>query len=323
MICPYCGAQIADESRFCPECGAPLQDELSGAEGLEIEREVYSLLATANLYRIRGLWQEAENKCVEVLRRYPNNPTAHSLLGDIYADQGRWEEAKEWYELAVELNPSSQVDKRKLERVKSILEEREKQTKGRMVSWGLFFFALMAISFSIFLLYRWREEKAHKPLPMPRAISNLPPSSTPLSPSIPLPQKEESPSILFTNPEENIWRRIAEAKIPSLEGLKVMVDPLFRRAVIDVFSSVPFSYPEINNLVHKVGLPALKVASSADPTVDYFTLRIFAPLSSSIELAFQGDINRESLINAREDNFLNLFHNMWWHNSFIQPLPSQ
>lgn len=319
MICPYCGAEISEDSRFCPECGAPLKEESGIAEGLHIEREVYSLLSTANLYRIRGLWQEAENKCVEVLRRYPNNPTAHSLLGDIYADQGRWEEAKEWYELAVELNPSSQVDKKKLERVKNIMEEKEKLTKGKMLSWGVVSFALMAISFSVFLFFRWREERTHLPFYQPRVISNAPVSTT-TPPSIPLPQKEVSPFFPLTSREENIYQRIAEGKIPYLEGLKVAVDPLFQRATIDVFSSVPFSYPEIQNLLLKVGLPVLQLASSADSTIEYFTLRILAPLGSSIDLAFQGDIPRANLNHAREDTILQLFQNVWWHSSFTQPL---
>lgn len=323
MICPYCGAEISDDARFCPECGAPLQDEVSGAESAGIEREVYSLLATANLYRIRGLWQEAENKCVEVLRRYPNNPTAHSLLGDIYADQGRWEEAKEWYELALELNPSSQADKKKLERVNKILEERERQARGKMVSWGVVAFSLMAISFSLFLFLRWRGEKPPSPsfsFHMPPTISNMPVSPTP---SIPLPKMEETPSLPLTSREENIWQKIVDAKIPQLQGLKVLVDPISQKATIDIFSSVPFSLPEIQNILLKVGLPVLQLAASADGSINYFTLRVLAPLGSAVELAFQGDITRAELSQVREDTFLQLFQNVWWHPSLVQPLPPQ
>lgn len=318
MICPHCGAEISDDSRFCPECGAPLQEELSGAEELAMEREVYSLLATANLYRIRGLWQEAENKCIEVLRRYPNNPTAHSLLGDIYADQGRWEEASEWYELAVELSPASTVDRKKLERVKDILEGREKRAKERMVSWGAVAFAFMTISFAIFLFFRWREEKAYIHFSRPQVLSNAPSPSTP---SIPLPQESPpTPPISFTPQEENIWQSILKGNLQGIEGLKVTVDPLYQRAIIDVFSPIPFNSSEIASFLIRTGLPLLQLAAGADRMINHFTLRVIAPLDSSPELAFQGDITRVELSQATTDTFLQLFQNIWLHPSLNQRL---
>lgn len=322
MICPYCGVEIPDNSHFCPECGAPLGENSGEVQGVEIERETYSLLATANLYRIRGLWQEAEKKCVEVLRRYPNNPTAHSLLGDIYADQGRWEEAKEWYELAVELNPSSQVDKRKLERVKNILGEREKQTRGKMVSWGAVAFALMAISFSVFLFYRWREERARIPLYRPHIIANMP---TPPPSYINLPQEESTPfpPIPLIPQEENIWQRITEEKLPDIKGLKVMVDPLSQRAIIDIFSPLPLQLGEIQNFLVRVGLPILQTSREASRDIHYFTLRLLAPWDSSAAILFQGDISSSELSRATPETILQLFQNVWLHPSLSLPSSSE
>jgi len=323
MVCPYCGVEIPDNSRFCPECGAPLGEGLGESEGAEIEREIYSLLATANLYRIRGLWQEAENKCVEVLRRYPNNPTAHSLLGDIYADQGKWEEAKEWYELALELNPSSEVDRKKLERVKDILEQRDKQTKGKMVSWGAAAFALMAISFSLFLFFRWQKERANIPFYRPQVIANMPVSNPPFP--IPLPQEENPPlpPIPFTPREENIRQRILEKKLPGVEGVKVTVDPLSQRVIIDIFSPLSLNSGDIQTWLVRTGFPILRISGEADGMINYFTLRLIVPIGSLADLAFQADITRDQLDRATAETILQLFQNVWWHPTLAPALPPQ
>src|SRR5205823_10007351 len=66
-----------------------------------------ALLARANLLRMRGQWADAVERCTEALRADPHNPAAHSLLGDIYENQGRVDKAIHWYQLALEQNPES------------------------------------------------------------------------------------------------------------------------------------------------------------------------------------------------------------------------
>src|SRR5437899_8526742 len=63
-------------------------------------------LAHANLARIRGQWSEAVETCVRVLRSQPGNADAHSLLGDIYRDQGAMDDAIQWYRMAADLRPN-------------------------------------------------------------------------------------------------------------------------------------------------------------------------------------------------------------------------
>jgi len=63
-------------------------------------------LAQANLFRMRKSWDEATNLCILVLRDSPADPAAHSLLGDIYKDQGKLEESVRWYRMAVDLKPN-------------------------------------------------------------------------------------------------------------------------------------------------------------------------------------------------------------------------
>jgi len=133
-------ASVPDGAPRCPECGGPV------AEGRcprcsELERTLVGerdapLLARANLLRIRGLWEEAVEQCAEVLRANPDSATAHSLLGDIYQDQGRLEEARRWYRLALDLDPESRADRAKLTRVEETLEARRQRAEWEAVVAG-------------------------------------------------------------------------------------------------------------------------------------------------------------------------------------------
>lgn len=108
------------EAEFCKECGAPLKD---GAEGSD--QEVYTDLAKANLLRTRGDMKGANDVCLGILRRFPNNPTAHSLLGDIAADQDELKQAQTWYEMALDLVPDSANDRKKLAAVQERIKLKE------------------------------------------------------------------------------------------------------------------------------------------------------------------------------------------------------
>ena len=81
------------------------------------EEAVRSLLARANLLRLRSQWDEAVAACTEALRRAPHSVTARSLLGDIYEAQGNTEAAVQWFGMAVEINPANQSDRAKLDRL--------------------------------------------------------------------------------------------------------------------------------------------------------------------------------------------------------------
>lgn len=120
MKCKTCGTELPEDAVYCTHCGIN-QETGQRADGDAPDSSVYPMLAEANLFRMRGNWEAAEQKCVEVLRMYPNNATAHSLLGDIYANQGRWEEAVQWYQLATDLDPSNQADRAKLEQARQRL----------------------------------------------------------------------------------------------------------------------------------------------------------------------------------------------------------
>jgi len=82
-------------------------------------------LARANLLRMRAEYRKAEEICIGILKTYPNSAATHTLLGDIYSDQGLLEQAAQWYELSLDLDPSSWSDKQKLEDVREQIKERD------------------------------------------------------------------------------------------------------------------------------------------------------------------------------------------------------
>jgi len=116
MYCWQCGEQVGDEDAFCACCGVEIVRPSVGAGGLESpEQEVHSLLAQANLLRLRKDLQGAILRCSEALRLCPGSASAHSLLGDVCRDEGRLRDAMEWYRLALALDPSRTVDREKLD----------------------------------------------------------------------------------------------------------------------------------------------------------------------------------------------------------------
>ncbi len=115
--CPACQASNAKKAKVCAVCGTPLHVPKG-----EMDSAIYQDLGRANLYRMRGQTKEAIDLCLSILRKAPNNITAHSLLGDIYYDQDDLRQAAEWYELASQLDPTAEREKQLLERIRNRIE---------------------------------------------------------------------------------------------------------------------------------------------------------------------------------------------------------
>lgn len=129
-VCPKCFEVNDEAATFCIECGAPLSDE-PGSDGSD--REVYREITQANLHRIRGDYKAAIDVCLGILKRFPNNGTAHTLLGDIYAEKGELEQAAQWFEMALDLRPESENDRRKLESVQRRMSEQEAASTAKQL----------------------------------------------------------------------------------------------------------------------------------------------------------------------------------------------
>lgn len=89
----------------------------SAPEEAGLPRDLYALLAQANLLRMRGCWEDAVQTCMTALRLSPESHSAQSLLGDIYENQGRYDDAIQWYRMALDINPRSPADTMKLDRL--------------------------------------------------------------------------------------------------------------------------------------------------------------------------------------------------------------
>jgi hypothetical protein len=152
MTCPDCTSHILDDCLYCPKCGkpTPLSAERSVRSGpvatsdvslraehrltpadavrpslpLPDPRALNARLTQANLSRVRENWNEAIDHCVAVLQADPANAAAHALLGDVYAARGRWEDAAQWYRMALEINPNP-TEEAKLRRVEREIAQQQ------------------------------------------------------------------------------------------------------------------------------------------------------------------------------------------------------
>ncbi|MGV3720173.1 MAG: tetratricopeptide repeat protein [Actinomycetota bacterium] len=127
MYCSQCGTKLNSPGTVCERCAAAVANPEPAAE---------PMLIRANLLRMRGRWDQAAEQCAEVLRLDPSNATAHSLLGDIYQDQGRPDQARHWYQLALELNPASVGDRAKVSRAEEALEARSQRAEWEAIIEG-------------------------------------------------------------------------------------------------------------------------------------------------------------------------------------------
>lgn len=96
------------------------------------ESDLYLMLMTANVLRLRRQWELAEAKCSEVLSREPGNAAAYSVLGDISRDRGNSRDAIEWYKLALDRNPTGAADRIKLESmIDAVFSDAPRTTAGK------------------------------------------------------------------------------------------------------------------------------------------------------------------------------------------------
>jgi tetratricopeptide (TPR) repeat protein len=237
MVCPKCFAEIPDTSVFCLECGARLREDTLDplyAEGSD--REVYPDIARANLLRIKGHYEEAVDVCLGILKRYPSNETAHALLGDIYADQGKLADAIQWYELLVDLSPSNALYRAKLDNLRS-LQAAQQAPPAAMTppppaqapsthTWvyGLFGLITLILILSAFMAgRRWSLTEASSTPPINKSPMTEPPRIPP--PPVPPPSAVERPS-----EQEN--------SVPTFSGMSASEEQL-ARAISQRLNNMP------------------------------------------------------------------------------------
>ncbi|MBI3920037.1 MAG: tetratricopeptide repeat protein [Armatimonadetes bacterium] len=149
MFCNKCGNRNPINSHFCRHCGARL--DLPGASTPIAEEDylipgeapsrvydqakVQKLLDLAFDLSERGDIVGAIMTCKEALVENPASVSGHSFLGSLYERQGEKEKAISQYELVLELNPDSTIDRENLQRLKNQMRRDgggEKVTPARM-----------------------------------------------------------------------------------------------------------------------------------------------------------------------------------------------
>lgn len=119
--CAMCGALVPAGALTCPECGAPI----GSATVADSENVVYPEIARANLSRMRGDYKAAEDQLLAILRKYPNNPSVNEMLGDLMMEREDVSQAIQWYQLALEIVPTSASIARKLKTARSASEQKD------------------------------------------------------------------------------------------------------------------------------------------------------------------------------------------------------
>lgn len=197
-ICDRCFAPIGTSDTFCPECGAPR----AGEDNAAADAPIYQELARANLLRMRGDYRAAEEQCLAILRRLPNNASANTLLGDIFAEKGDPDQAVQWYELSLDLVENTAVRAKLAETQRRIRDRETAQTAEQLglptsrSRVGLFAVAVLllivAIGTAAYFLGRQSQGKTAVVRTTSQATDPVPIAAAPI-PSAPEPTPEAEP----------------------------------------------------------------------------------------------------------------------------------
>lgn len=334
--CEDCQIILDGSVRFCPKCGKQM-----GESGPAAPRAVASLLASANLHRIRQEWDEAVGDATEALKLEPKNADIASILADIYEQRGMLEDALIWCQMSLEMNAHSPAEvarqDRLMERVRgrsasepdsySLFQKRLKT--GVMVAAGFLLVAAVAVGF----IWGGRGSgPANGTLdnPVQRQTSDrvvgigpgavTPPTggrSTRVSPSIPLAGQATVPQAGVRTPGE----AKVKTDIQAAQGGNLLVDDAIadpRQGVLVVTFAVPGA--GITREAVLAGAAGVaRSAFAASPEVSYVTARCLAASTDPnlTRIVFVGDIARtasDSLgDNPSQQALAAAFTGQWWN----------
>jgi hypothetical protein len=215
---------------------------LSTAEGLSLAQNVAMIVQTelskANFLRMRQQFREAEELCLVVLRTYPQNVEAHVLLGDIFADQGQFEHANQWYSLALDLQPEDFAVRQKMQIARGQVRHLEalssldqlglpRRQGSRPLLFGIGALALIAVC--AVLAYNAGQQSVHSAPPTPASVLNQP-IVAPESPEVAVPPAATPPTAATGNP---IIAALTNGMAPD-RLVEAMLDPRDQRLTLTV-----------------------------------------------------------------------------------------
>ena len=121
MKCKSCGIENEPDAKFCRECGQKLGEAVPPKSVAPDDRiKIGELIYTAYKHKEAGSIDDAILACQGALALNDGSAPAHALLGSLYELKGDIAAAIYEYEKAVELDPGSTANCRKLESLKSI-----------------------------------------------------------------------------------------------------------------------------------------------------------------------------------------------------------
>ncbi len=204
MFCTACGTQNGDDGRFCKQCGKPLERPVDGAH----EETNPILLERAYQARRDGHLDRSLTICRLAVDHNDKDTSAWSLLGQIYEEMGKTEEALNAYEKVVALNPGSIADRIKLDELRGeappaserphvslaspIPQSSGQQSAPRYVAASLVFLGLAIVASAIYITNRPIQVTA------PTAPGNVarnnttPPVTAPTKPAAPVQSSNQS-----------------------------------------------------------------------------------------------------------------------------------
>lgn len=290
-LCEKCFATVPPDAPFCPECGAALGDE-AHSEGSDTA--IYPDLARANLLRMRGDYKAAEDVCLGILRRFPNNATANGLLGDICAERGDLEQAAQWYELALDILPDSEAVKSKLAGVRNRLAEHESAQTAQKIGLptraprtGLYAFTTLLLIVGVGLASYFFGSRTH---PQPPVMdTRIDVSSEPeRAPTVVPETAPESVTPIPREPGPWVDKSLLDALRTQLDRGSQLLDAWFDPRSQNLTLTVAATSDEpFRTLAAHVGLSAL-----SRPSVGTATVRVIA----DGKLVYLGDATRERAI---------------------------
>jgi tetratricopeptide (TPR) repeat protein len=306
--CEECGGPNSATAAFCRHCGNRIAVDTvpNTAPSPTAAPEGGAALSYANLLRMRGQWSEAADHCAAVIRGDPSNATAHSLLGDIYQDQDRLEEARHWYRQALELNPAGSGDKAKLARIDEALEARTRKAEYEAV-------------------IQSRSQPITRPLEIREGIQRVMAIAGAVACAVILvmatlvtvsdphsagAESTESPSVNVFRPQQLITETPKERellrRLSGLRGegkgqlIRIALDPGARVARARIYLDLRGSPEEPHSALMREGYRIAKAIQLNEASVQAIHLEIVGPATSNYggetDLLFLGTLNRGDLV---------------------------
>lgn len=333
--CDDCKIILDDNVRYCPKCGSDLSSSASSLR--QDDSDVISLLASANLCRIRAEWDEAIAAATDALRLAPRDPDIASLLGSIYEERGMLDEAMIWYQMALELNPSSVPDQERLDRVSKLVTATrrgetqsfrvfEKRTKIWAWALGAVFVLIVALAIATTLVKGKHDQVQYaRPMRTSQSPSSTPPIGQPRSslPRGPEPSSEstkpaatEGMSSLRTSAEADV--RTGLSMDPDVAQAGVTIDDVIadpRTGVATVTFTVPYKGVISREQIARPTIAVARKTFELHREIKYVTTRCLIQIGvGAPQVAFVGDIARQSAPpNATDQQVAASFTRPWWN----------